>query len=162
MNTQLSVQDWLELPMDTRITLRVLFGIPRSQGSIVESDKVVSDGTTYKDLESLTSDKMAEYLTSEEDGRPIGTFTDLFTGVLAKVDLDKELEPPVEEKADPKELILNEWIAVLSRLKGQAVEYSMQDYLKTAVTRIFEIKPLTPQPNAETAKKGSSKTKKTK
>lgn len=155
MNIQLSVADWLELPIEIRNTLRELFDIPKSKGTIVESNTVISDGTTYEDLASLTVEKMQEYLNTTDST----DFKDLFDRVTALIETSQIVETPTSV-LDPKQLMLDEWIAILNRMKGQAVEHSMIEHLHTAVKRIFEINPPVINTNVQT--KRTTKAKKTK
>ena len=133
MNIQLSTHDWLEQPMEIRVKLREIFSIPRSQGTILENNTVKSDGTTYQDLSVLTAEKMQEYIGGE------GDFHSLFLRVIEKIKLD--LTPPPVAQIDPKQYLIDEWAAVLSRIKAEATERGMGDYLDSILKRIFDIKP---------------------
>lgn len=150
MEIQLSVHDWLKLPMETRNKLREIFNIPKSRGAIVESNVVMSDGTTYEDLQAITLGKMQKHLDSE-----LSDFVTLFNTLVTQLEEEKELEP-LEPVIDPKQLIVDEWVAVMSRIKGQAVEHSMEDHLKAVVARVFETNPLT---NPDETKRKTKKTK---
>ncbi len=144
MEIQLSTHDWLKLPMDTRIKLREIFNIPKSQGVVLEDNVVKSDGTTYEDLQAVTVEAMQEFLSSTEQD-----FVELFHNVIGR--LDDEVEASIDEDndIDPQQLLIDEWVALLSRMKGQAVEHNMTDHLRSAVTRVLDIKPLIPTQNAE-------------
>lgn len=158
MNIQLSVPDWLKLPYETRLKLAEIFELSKSKGSHVEqmgSESIVrSDGHTHEDLAVITLEKMYAFLGLAYD--PTNTETDfptLFHAVVAKVEQDKELEVK-EVIIDSKQLMIEEWVAVLHRIKGQAAEKDMQPHLVEVVKRIFEIKP---EPNAIARPKGLPK-----
>ncbi len=157
MEIQLSTHEWLKLPMDTRSKLREIFNIPRSQGTVLEDNTVKSDGTTYQDLNAITVEKMSSWLNgdgSDHVGVEVGgsDFVALFNSVIQRIDDEKEVSIAVEGP-DPKQLLVDEWVATLNRMKGQAVERQMQDYLQTTVTRLFELKPLTQTHEPNTPKR---------
>lgn len=154
MNIQLSIHDWLELPMEVRVRLRQVFSIPRSEGSRVVDNKVESDGTTYKDLGVVTIEAMRKYLGVPDTEATELDFKSLFEASVFKV--KEELSPQAQTgpEIDPKQLFVDEWVAILSRIKGQAVEKGMEDYLDTAIKRVFNIKPtVITQTNAEPIQK---------
>lgn len=65
---QLSVQQWLTIPLKFRIDLAVLFSLHRSGTTVVEDNKVKSDGFSYEDLEGISLERMQEYVgTIEQD-----------------------------------------------------------------------------------------------
>lgn len=149
MQIQLPTHEWLKLPMEVRVKLREIFNIPKSEGARVVNNTVESDGHTFRDLQALTVEKMQSYLDSKEDD-----FVKLFDEVLAKV--DAELHPATPEFAviDHKQLLVDEWAATFSRIKGQAAEKAMEDYLASLLERIFNLKPtVIPQLNAEQPQK---------
>lgn len=83
------------LPRDIRDRLRVVFNIPRSGITEVRDTELVSDGTTFEDLAVVTSEKMSEYVGSQE------SFGRLWDLSIAKA--KHELNPPIELKAPLKE-----------------------------------------------------------
>lgn len=66
MNAQLTIPQWLGLPIDVRMQLKETFGIPRSQGTHVQDNIVTSDGYTHDDLARITVPAMQVYLNSKE------------------------------------------------------------------------------------------------
>lgn len=134
MEIQVSVQDWLQIPMKARIRLREVFSIPKSRGSLVEGNVVKSDGTTHEDLKHITVPKMQAYLESEELD-----FVSLFNSCVDKVsELDKELEP---ERIDPNTIILEEWASRLSHMVLQAGNLGLTDALKILINKLLPYEP---------------------
>lgn len=80
MLIQLTIPQWLDLPIDVRSRLKVVFGIPRSSGTMVEDNRVVTDGHTHPDLAFITPEKMQAYTGSKET-----EFFSLFEATLDKV-----------------------------------------------------------------------------
>jgi len=148
----LSVPEWLKLPLEIRLKLAEIFEIPKSKGAQVEVQGahtiIQSDGYTHDDLQAITIQKMQELLNSRSTD-----FVLLFNAVIAKLEEDKELE--VEPQPDPKELILEEWVAILNRLREQAVENQMEMELTLLVKRTFHYEPQ--QVQAVPAKRGRPK-----
>ncbi len=143
MEIQVSVHDWLALPMRVRLKLREVFAIPKSQGTIVENNTVKSDGTTFNDLQHITLEKMKAYLGTD------GDFVELFNLCVEKLaEEDRELEPT--EKIDPTQALLEEWAMTLTRMQKQAESLGLQDHFATLIRRLY------PNENArpKEAKKG--------
>lgn len=63
---QLTIPQWLGLPIHVRDRLKILFNIPKSAGSMVENNKVISDGHTNEDLLRVSLEAMQTYLGSTE------------------------------------------------------------------------------------------------
>lgn len=150
MNIQISVHEWLQLPMDVRQKLRQIFSIPKSEGARVVDNRVESDGTTYKDLSVVTAEKMAQYL--QEDSVDLD-FARLFDATIARV--NEELHPAVipETTVDPKQMYVDGWVQTLSIIRSQAMQMNMEDYLEGVIKRVFNIKQVTIQQNAENKQK---------
>lgn len=135
MDIQVSVHDWLVLPMSVRIKLREFFNIPKSTGTLVEGNIVKSDGTTYQDLQAITVPKMQEYL--GESYVNITDFVLLFNAVVEKIQAtDIELEP-TEKVVDPGQVLMEEWAANLNRMKAQAEGLNLAEQFKTLITNFF-------------------------
>ncbi len=131
MEIQVSVHDWLALPMLVRIKMREIFGVKKSQGSLVEGNVVKSDGTTYEDLKAITLEKMQAYVDSQSSD-----FVSLFNACVDKiVEADKELEPI--EKVDPNEVILQEWGASISRMIAQAQTLDLTEHLRILINKLL-------------------------
>ena len=131
IRVQVSVEDWLKLPMITRVKLREIFAIPKSQGALVEGSVVKSDGTTYYDLQAITVGKMQLYL----EDPTVDDFVQLFNGCVEKIQqIDKELEPA---KVDPKQVILDEWASRLADMVYRAGNLSMTHELKTLINKLL-------------------------
>ncbi len=131
MEIQLSVHEWLKLPMDIRQKLRENFNIPKSQGVLVEDNEVKSDGTTYKDLGSITVEKMQTHLEREDSD-----FVSLFNEVVARLEDEVQPELPVELEIDPQQLIIDKWELNLKQMKLEA-EGGMEFMLKSLIDRMF-------------------------
>ncbi len=141
---QLSVHDWLALPMPVRQRLAEVFSIPRSTGTLVEGNTVKSDGHTYTDLQAITVGKMQEYLGSGYSSDT--TFEEYLNLTITKA--EDEVKPTEAAVKTPtkEELLLLEWGAVLNRLRGQAVEHGLDIQLIDLVKQTFN-RPLTPVQN---------------
>ena len=74
------MSNWVSLPNEVRYKIRDVFNIPRSGSTIVNDGRIETDGTTYKDFEALTVEKMQKYLSDESTD-----FHKLFDKVVAKV-----------------------------------------------------------------------------
>ena len=100
---QVTTSQWLSLKASTKEKLRETFSIPRSSCVEVITDmsgigKIMSDGTTHKDLSVITIDKMRDYVGQEIT--TLGeTFNTLFEKVIAKIEGD-EPKPIVEYSAE--------------------------------------------------------------
>lgn len=78
--------EWLNLPQETRQTLVYQFAIHKSEGVVVQNNKIMSDGCSQKDLMGLTIDKMIDFLGSEwEKTDNDKLYDDLFIRVLNKI-----------------------------------------------------------------------------
>jgi len=84
----LSLGVWVSLPTEVRNRIRAVFSIPKSEATEVNDGRIVSDGTSYNDLATLTTEKMQAYL--EDSGND---FHKLFDKVVAKI--NDELYPSV-------------------------------------------------------------------
>jgi hypothetical protein len=98
MHTQLTTTQWLGLPSDVRRQLVETFGIPRSQGTHIQDNDVISDGYTHEDLAHITVPVMQMYLNSKETD-----FFVLFHEVLDELPvLHDQTEPIVSEIVEVK------------------------------------------------------------
>lgn len=142
-NYSLSVPEWLKLSADTRTKLAEIFQISKSKGAQIETmgeqSVVKSDGHTHEDLQAITVEKMQGYLGENFNG--VQDFLMLFNTVVRKVEEVKAAEAP--KPIDTKALMLEEWVAILSRLKGQSVEHQMEQELLIAIKQLFNIKEQT-------------------
>jgi len=107
LNAQLTVPQWLSLPISTRMRLVQLFHIPRSQGSLVQDNKVMSDGYTHNDLMHISVEKMQKLLDSDEKD-----FFKLFSDIIADIEAQTE-KVPVQQAPEwtlteiPKDFTVN-------------------------------------------------------
>lgn len=88
MIQQINQHEWVQVKSETREEIRKLFGVPKSSSTQVETDsfgksRVISDGCTNSDLQSLTLEKMTTYLGGALDTDTIHT---LFEKVAAKIE----------------------------------------------------------------------------
>lgn len=81
-------QHWIDLPKEIRNHLVKVFGLTANGIAEIRDQTIVSDGFTNKDLEGITTAKMAEYVGSNE------SFIRLWELTLAKCHY--ELHPPIE------------------------------------------------------------------
>lgn len=93
MHTQLTTTQWLQLPMSVRMELKKIFNIPRSQGTLVEDNRVVSDGYTHPDLAHITIEQMQAFTGSTSDD-----FFNLFNEVLVLIE-NAQPEVPSQPQA---------------------------------------------------------------
>lgn len=164
MEIQVSVHDWLALPMATRVKLREIFKIPRSSHTLVEGNVVKSDGTTYEDLKQLTVPKMQAYLEVNQSD-----FIELFNATIAKVEEhDKELEPK-DEPITPTAVVLENWSAHLTRMENEAKSLGLTDHFVVLLNKLisnanFSSVPsaFIVQPTAKPAKRKQGRPKKAK
>lgn len=85
-NIQLTTTQWLALPHETRMKLREVFHIPRSEGTIMQDNKVLSDGYNHRDLSVISIAAMQGYLGDTPDAGV--EFYALFDRVLDKIHAD--------------------------------------------------------------------------
>lgn len=95
MLIQLTIPQWLALTAEQRATLKVLFQVPRSSGTLVEDNRVVTDGHTHPDLAHITVEKLQAFTgkAKEQD------FFKLFELTLKKIEADQPAEEPVNTSA---------------------------------------------------------------
>ncbi len=94
---QITPQEYIILKLETRNLLHSIFGIPKSGATETITDqsgigRLVSDGTTYKDLEILTFEKLLTFL---GEAKPEDNVHSLFTKVVQR------LESPVKDIIAP-------------------------------------------------------------
>lgn len=88
----MTTTQWLGLSMPLRMKLKEVFVIPRSSGTHVQDNTIISDGHTHGDLAHITVEKMQTYLHSEE--------TDFFELLNASINKAAVQILPTEEKTD--------------------------------------------------------------
>jgi hypothetical protein len=67
MNTNIITPPiWLQLSNEERLAMRKILDIPRTGGSVVEDDKVISDGCTQNDLNVITITSLQRLMDSED------------------------------------------------------------------------------------------------
>jgi hypothetical protein len=94
LNAQLTVPQWLSLPINTRMRLVKVFGIPRSQGSLVQDNKVMSDGYTHTDLMRISVESMQKFLDSDEKD-----FFKLLDDVIATLEAEEKMDAALQPQA---------------------------------------------------------------
>lgn len=67
LKRQLTPFEWLQLPQEARTLFKETFKIPRTGGSIVVDNRVISDGHTIEDLGAVSLKSLQEYLGTTED-----------------------------------------------------------------------------------------------
>lgn len=90
---------WLSLSRETRQKIAILLEIPKTGGVEVVDGKVISDGYTDRDLQSITTGKLQEFMGSTEPD-----FYKLFNQLVINIELPMvELKAPeiIEEKVKP-------------------------------------------------------------
>lgn len=111
---QVTVPQWLSLPVETREKLRAQFKIPRTgQRSFVQvggKGEVTSDGTTNGDLAALSLPAMAKYLGLVEVPGEEMLLT-LFKKVVERVEETPLVEVP-QANLSPEQIVPGETVAV--------------------------------------------------
>lgn len=64
---QMTPFEWLQLPTEAKNLFKEIFKIPRSAGTIVIGDQVISDGHTNEDLSRVSLLSLQEYLKTIDD-----------------------------------------------------------------------------------------------
>lgn len=67
LQRQLTTFEWLQLPDNIKSLFKTTFEIPRTGGSMVIGNKVVSDGHTNEDLSRVSLDSLQKYLDTTDD-----------------------------------------------------------------------------------------------
>lgn len=96
MLIQLNTTQWLALPMEVRMKLKDLFGIPRSTGTVLQDNTVLSDGHTHADLSRISVEAMQEFVGKKEKD-----FYKLFDLTLIKL-AQKPPEAAVADEVKPQ------------------------------------------------------------
>ncbi len=133
MQVQVTIPEWLKLSIPVRQRLVAVFEVPRSQGTMVEGNTVVSDGYTHKDLEAITVEKMQVFLDSKETD-----FIKLFDAVVVKIEAEKPVVVNPDEQTREQKL-LEEWSMALGRFKSQAVFFKLENEFTELVSKITGI-----------------------
>lgn len=103
MKPQLTITQWVALPLEVRNKIVEIFKLPRSgHTEVINNQYVVSDGYTHEDLANLTEEKMQEYLGS---GYTKDTqYFDYVDKVIQKIHM--ELNPEEETGASTVESVV--------------------------------------------------------
>lgn len=107
---QITIPQWLELPMNVRLKLKKIFNIPKSTGCEVHNNIVVSDGHTHKDLAHVTLQKMQAYT-----GSTSTDFYELLNNTINIVynDYQKEINNKMEEELEMQDTLNREKIEAI-------------------------------------------------
>jgi len=98
----MTIPQWLELPYPVRSRLKIVFGIPRSAGTEVHNNIVISDGHTHLDLAHITVEAMQDFLKVKE-----ADFHILLNRTIEKIWNEHEAELQANlDKAKEKKLSL--------------------------------------------------------
>lgn len=122
MLIQLTTTQWLALPMPIRMKLKEIFGIPRSQGTQLQDNVVLSDGHTHRDLERISIEAMQNYTGNKKQL----DFYKLFEQVLAQVDAELAPAPPAP--------VQGEAVVITKPAEELFVEVNGKTYKLTEVT----------------------------
>lgn len=127
MLIQLNQTQWLALSMPVRMRLKEIFNIPRSQGTVVQDNVVLSDGHTHPDLARITIEAMKGFTGSSET-----EFFTLFEKVIEKIESEKVAQK-IETRAVPKPLHEKTFklVEVENEIKADAPLYPVQETPKT-------------------------------
>lgn len=98
INTQILPQEWMHFSQEVKDHMRELFGIKKSGHVEVLDNKVVTDGHTLEDLQSVSVTKMQLYTSSKSDN-----FRELLTLTIEKIQNGKkESSTSTEDKGGDK------------------------------------------------------------
>lgn len=95
----LTTYHWLQLSNEERLLIKKTFGVHRSGGTIIEDNKVKSDGHTVDDLRAINVESMQKFLESENED-----FDTLWNGVIETIRDMIEEEKVRKEKEILKQL----------------------------------------------------------
>ncbi len=100
MIIQLTTTQWLALSPAVKSKLKELFAIPRSEGTQMIDNRVLSDGHNHRDLARITVEAMQNYTGNKKQK----DFFKLFEATLAKV--EEEINPVVDAPAAPAPVVV--------------------------------------------------------
>jgi hypothetical protein len=110
MIDQISTHEYIILKKETRDALHATFGIPQTGHTETVTDssgkgRVISDGTTYKDLESLTFEKLLTFLGQADPEDNVHSLFTKVVNILEKppVDLGIKIENAAKDIAAAEE-----------------------------------------------------------
>lgn len=122
--------------------LKGLFGINRSQGTVMQDNTVLSDGHTHNDLLAISVEKMQDYLGVKKEK----DFYKLFEGTLAKV--EEELHPTALVSAGVPEGVT---VVLAKPVEEMFIEHNGKTYKLTEVvaapaeSKVADNSPVYPQ-----------------
>jgi hypothetical protein len=123
---QVSVPQWLSIPVEVRIKMRKLFSLPRSEASHVTiggfESKTNSDGHTAKDLSVITLEKLQEF-TGDQSSDFFGQLNLLVSQLTAPVETTEAVLKKMNEDK------LSKWTAILNGMKQEAQELHLEEEL---------------------------------
>ena len=96
---QVTIPQWLQIPMNIRLRLAKIFGIQKSSGCEIVNNTVVSDGFDHEDLAGISVEKMKIYT-----GLTVDDFFELFNETLGKVyaeydnEINKKIDAAIEKR----------------------------------------------------------------
>lgn len=67
LKRQLVPYEWLQFPPEIKSLFKKWFNIPRTGGSMVVGDKVISDGHTIEDLSVVSLKSLQSFLHTDDD-----------------------------------------------------------------------------------------------
>lgn len=115
--------------MPVRLRLKEIFDVPRSTGTEVHNQTVISDGHTHKDLANITIEKMQAFLETKEKD-----FFKLWNATAGKVYMqwEKELDDRMEGLKEEKMRLGQEKLESLKELTKEVEEFanSVQETVK--------------------------------
>lgn len=123
LTPQLAVNQWVQLPQDTRRRLVEMFHIKRSGGAEVANGVLLTDGHTYRDLAVISTEAMQQLLVNQSSN-----FFELFDALLVKVEEEKQAD--LKAKREKHEAILE---VKQQEIEGKVVEAvaEMTELVKT-------------------------------
>ena len=129
--------------MPIRMKLKELFSIPRSEGTFVENNRVISDGHNHKDLAYINVDNMQKYLNTD-----VKDFWQLYSMTLEKVysEVNAAQEEQIRNLDEEKAKRSEERLVALEALSNQMGSLMKEEKLEAEV----EVKRRGRKPKSET------------
>lgn len=131
MEPRISVEQWVGLPLETRIRLISIFNIPRSAGASIRDNEVVSDGHTYDDLKVLSTEAIQAFLKDAETD-----YAKLFNKLIEYLYEEKHLTASEHVKRVEQENVAR-WLTILKDLKHEAEEKGLTQSLYPLIQELF-------------------------
>jgi hypothetical protein len=135
MKQQIYPQEWLAIPTRSREKLAELLSVPKSGGTIMQDNTMLSDGRSMKDLAVINVETMSKLVNSEE--------TDFYKLLEACVKYANEkLEESIKKEViNTRELSIKRIKNTLEELKLEATRLGVFDEIDWFIVRKVQSEP---------------------